>query len=64
MRIMSQLRLFPMATVLLLALAIRPMADPAAAPPKEEPVPAAKTAVPPIDAAAPAKFETATFALG
>lgn len=53
---------------MLLALALRgPVAaDPN---PKEEPVtPAAEAparpAVPPIDAAAPAQFETATFALG
>lgn len=32
--------------------------------PPESPQPAPERKVPPIDAAAPAKFETATFALG
>lgn len=32
--------------------------------PPENPQPAPEKKIPPIDAAAPAKFETATFALG
>ncbi|KAF0246001.1 MAG: hypothetical protein FD180_1144 [Planctomycetota bacterium] len=56
----NMLRLAPIP--MLLALAVLTAAEPEPAPrtPEDKPMPA----VPPIDAAAPAKFETATFALG
>ncbi|MEK7470295.1 MAG: hypothetical protein AAB074_23240 [Planctomycetota bacterium] len=66
----NTLRIARFSIVLALALGLRARGEPDPAPvrpsgsdpaPREEkPVPA----LPPIDAAAPAKFETATFALG
>lgn len=40
------------------------LGDPPAGNLPEPPMPATEKALPPIDAAAPAKFETATFAVG
>lgn len=47
----------------LLALAAVALSDPPK-PAPEPPMPATEKALPPIDVAAPAKFETATFAVG
>ena len=60
------LRFVPFPMILVLILGLPAATEPN---PMEEPVPPtteapAKPAVPAIDAAAPSKFETATFALG